>query len=484
MNYFTGIYLVARREYLAYVGAPGFWISLITTPLLLLTMIFLPIALRQAEPTRYITVISDVPEEGAALRDAFDAEARASARGEVWSYAQRAAPKAGAGALTAFDAERDPGEAIAAARAALDKVSPGAGARFKATPPRYEVVLAPAPDIEALKPYLTGQRAIGQGMLAGAFVLHGTGTDVKFDYWSTNLTDTAPVMRAREVLADRMRGAALRARGLDAGEAERIENLTPQYSQIDPRPATGAVVTSRDRAPFVVATGLSILLWSSIVGVANMLLTGVLEEKSNKILDALMTSVTPLQILAGKLTGVALVSVTLFTMWGLFGLLALTQAAHTMEGGFVGALALAALSPSLLATFLICFAAGYLMYGAIFLGIGSLCDSLQEAQTLLGPLFLVMVTPLLLLGPAFENPNSPLVTGASWIPPFTPFVMMMRAPSGLSFADTIGPIIVLLVTLILVLIVAARVFRAGVSHQLRVSDLFSWRRALRGADAP
>ena len=64
MSYVNGIYLVARREYLAYVGAWGFWVSLVSTPLLLAMVIFLPVALRQAEPTRYIAVLANPPSAG------------------------------------------------------------------------------------------------------------------------------------------------------------------------------------------------------------------------------------------------------------------------------------------------------------------------------------------------------------------------------------------------------------------------------------
>jgi ABC-2 type transport system permease protein len=202
-----------------------------------------------------------------------------------------------------------------------------------------------------------------------------------------------------------------------------------------------------------------------------MLLTSVLEEKSNKILDALMTSVSPLQILAGKLIGVACVSATLFSIWGVIGALGLSRVAMLENASFAAALAHAALNPALALTFIACFVAGYLLYGAAFLGLGALCDSLQEAQTLISPIFVLLVLPIMLIAPAFESPKSPLIVAASWFPPFTPFIMMMRAPAGLSFADAVGPVAVTLVALALVLVGAARMFRAGVSHQLKLADL-------------
>lgn len=208
------------------------------------------------------------------------------------------------------------------------------------------------------------------------------------------------------------------------------------------------------------------------MGVANMLLTGVIEEKSNKILDALLTSVTPLQILAGKLCGVAAVSATLFSVWGLLGGAALLVAPRE---GPVGQALAAAVEPGLFALFAAFFFAGYLIYGAIFLGLGALCDTLQEAQSLLGPVVLTLTLPILLIGPAFQNPDAPLVVGASWFPLFTPFVMMMRAAGGLAFWEIAGAFALLAATAAAALLVAARAFRAGVVHQANAA---AWRRRL------
>lgn len=263
-----------------------------------------------------------------------------------------------------------------------------------------------------------------------------------------------------------MRAEVLAGRGLGPGEIAAIDALSPDFTQRDPRARAGTQVTAADRAPFLAAAFLSLLLWGAVIGVANMLLSGLIEEKSNKILDALLTAVTPLQILIGKLFGVAAVSVTLFGVWALFG-----SAGMSAASGMLAGAAGAALSPALALTFVGCFAAGYLLYGALYLGVGALCENIQEAQSLLGPLVLVLTAPLLLLGPALANPDAPIVAAASWIPLFSPFVLMMRAPSGLSFTEVVGPLVVLALSLALALALAARLFRAGLSQELSLSIL-------------
>jgi ABC-2 type transport system permease protein len=233
-----------------------------------------------------------------------------------------------------------------------------------------------------------------------------------------------------------------------------------------------AQVTVRQRAPFYAALALAFILWSVVFSVANMLLTGVIEEKSNKILDTLLTSVTPLEMLAGKLLGVAAVSATLFLFWGALGGALLGMAAERAGDSILGQVAAAFLEPRLIAAFAVGFVAGYLMYGAIFLALGSLCESIQEAQTLLGPVALVLAMPMLLITPALDNPNAPIVEAASWVPLFTPFLLLIRAPSGLGWIEIAGMGVLMIAAVAIVLALAARVFRAGVVDQLSLSSLF------------
>jgi ABC-2 type transport system permease protein len=270
-----------------------------------------------------------------------------------------------------------------------------------------------------------------------------------------------------------MQREALAAQGLSPSEADRLNAFEPQIAQFDPRPtASGEQVTLRDRAPFYAAIALAFILWSVVFSVANMLLTGVIEEKSNKILDTLLTSVTPLEMLIGKLLGVAAVSATLFLFWGALGGGLLGLAAEQASLSVFGQIAAAFLDSRLLVAFAVGFVAGYLMYGAIFLALGSLCESIQEAQTLLGPVALVLAMPMMLVTPALDNPNAPVIEAASWFPLFTPFLLLIRAPAGLDWLEIVGQGALMILAVVVVLFLAARLFKAGVVNQLSMSTLF------------
>jgi len=468
------ILLVARRDYLAYIGAWGFWLSLLTAPVIIAVLLFGPILLARAEPPRVITIVAERSTDGDAVRAAFAENARRDARNEIFAYLGATAPSLQAPALAAFDANPDRAAAIAAARAIVAERAPNTLTAFPAPSPRYQIVNPPEPEIQALRPYLDGTSLLSDGRaLYGALYLRRSAEGAPLiEYWSTALNHDEPTNVAHRAMRLEMQREALAAQGLPPSEAERLQGFDPQIVQFDPRSTTGDSVTVRERAPFFAALALAFVLWSIVFSVANMLLNGVIEEKSNKILDTLLTSVSPMQMLIGKLLGVAAVSATLFLFWGALGGTLLTMAAERASDNIFGQIAEAFLDPRLLAAFFIGFIAGYLMYGAIFLALGSLCESVQEAQTLLGPVALVLAMPMMLITPALDNPNAPIIEAASWIPIFTPFLMLIRAPSGLEWTEIAAQGGLMVLSVIVILFLASRIFKAGVVDQVSMS---SWR---------
>ncbi len=470
----SAILLVARRDYFAYMGAWGFWLSLLTAPLIIGVLLFGPILLARAEPPRVLTIVAERSSDADAVKAAFDVSALREARGGIAAYLSAAAPQVQAPALAAFDAAPNREAAIAAARAVVTARAPNALTAYPSLSPRYQIVDPPASQIEAMRPYLDGTRTLPDGRaIYGALNLRrdAQGAPV-IEYWSTALNHDEPTNVAHRALRLEMQREALTLQGLPAGEAERLQSFDPQIVQFDPRSSGGEGVTLRERAPFFAALALAFVLWSIVFSVANMLLNGVIEEKSNKILDTLLTSVSPMQILIGKLLGVAAVSATLFLFWGALGGTLLTIAAERASDNIFGQIAEAFLDPRLLVAFFIGFIAGYLMYGAIFLALGSLCESVQDAQTLLGPVALVLATPMMLITPALDNPNAPIIEAASWIPIFTPFLMLIRAPSGLAWTEIAGQSALMFLTVVVILFLASLVFKAGVVDQVSMS---SWR---------
>ena len=114
------------------------------------------------------------------------------------------------------------------------------------------------------------------------------------------------------------------------------------------------------------------------------------------------------------------------------------------------------------------------MFGSIFLALGSLCETLQDAQTLMTPIILVLMAPLLILSFSFQAMDSAFVEIASWVPLWTPFVMMARLPTDPPAWELLGTTALMLATMVFVLWGATAVFRQGALGSADVDTVKGW----------
>ncbi|NNF06265.1 MAG: ABC transporter permease, partial [Candidatus Eisenbacteria bacterium] len=195
------------------------------------------------------------------------------------------------------------------------------------------------------------------------------------------------------------------------------------------------------------------LMFIGILSQSQTMLTSTVEEKSNRVMEVLLSSVSPFQLMAGKMLGLALVSMTLFLVW-------MGGAAFMIVKNDLQSL----VQFSTLAYFLVYFFFGYLIYAAIMAAMGSLCNDLKEAQNLMTPFMVIMFVPLALMYWIGQNPDHVLGVALSYVPLFTPFLMINRLSSALppgGFEIALS-IIVLIVSLFGTVWLAGRVFRIGV----------------------
>ena len=190
---------------------------------------------------------------------------------------------------------------------------------------------------------------------------------------------------------------------------------------------------------------------------ANYLLTSTIEEKSSRVMEVLLSAVSPMELLAGKMLGQAAVSAVVLVMYGSVALAGL------------GAMAMMDVVPLAHLLWVVAwFPIAYLMVAAVMAGIGSAVSDLREAQSLVGPAMIALMVPLILWMPIVENPNGPLAVAFSFIPPASPFVNILRLTAAnepiplwqslLALAVAIGCVLALVWA-------GARIFRVGVLMQ-------------------
>jgi ABC-2 type transport system permease protein len=222
------------------------------------------------------------------------------------------------------------------------------------------------------------------------------------------------------------------------------------------------------------------LLWLSVFMIAQALMTNTIEEKSNKIMEVLLSSVSPIQLMAGKIIGIAGTGLTMVASWVVFFFLCLKLLPVIFGQGPDIDLALIARDPIYISSFLAYYILGYLLLSAILVGIGSVCNSLKEAQNLMAPVTIIMIVPLVAMVPIGQDPNGTIAKVLSYIPPFTPFVMMNRAAGPPSMMEYVITTLLLLVSIMIALWAAAKVFRIGIlmtGKPPKIGEILRWIRA-------
>jgi ABC-2 type transport system permease protein len=229
--------------------------------------------------------------------------------------------------------------------------------------------------------------------------------------------------------------------------------------------ASGAIVyTAADReiASFLIPFGLVFLMFIVVVIGAVPMLQGIIEEKQQRIAEILLASVSPFQLMAGKVLGIVATSFTLILVY-LGGAYWAAHQANMTEY----------LPLHVIAWFIVFQFLSVLMYGSLYIAIGAACTDTKEMQSLLMPVNLLMAIPLMLMMPIILSPRGVLARTMSYFPPATPFVTVARlsVPPGISVGEMLVSIVIVVVTTVILIWASGRVFRVGILMQGKGANL-------------
>jgi ABC-2 type transport system permease protein len=179
------------------------------------------------------------------------------------------------------------------------------------------------------------------------------------------------------------------------------------------------------------------------------------------------------ELLAGKLLAVFAVTSTMMLSWTAFAGIGSVFFAAQVPGmaetvsPFISALT----DPGLIIPALISFVLGYVLYGAIFMALGSLCDTIQEAQTLLSPMMILLMLPMFAIFIAFQDPGSPVIDIASWVPVFTPFLLILRIPHDPPMWEILTQMGMMAAATAVIVWLSTKVYRAGAVHGAGIGEI-------------
>ncbi|MDR2010375.1 MAG: ABC transporter permease [Bacteroidales bacterium] len=251
-----------------------------------------------------------------------------------------------------------------------------------------------------------------------------------------------------------------------------------------------------------------LLIYMFVFMYGNLVMQGVIEEKSNRIIEVIVSSVKPFQLMMGKILGIALVGITQFMLWVIltFAFITIAQTAlldetdvakltQTMDVS--GQLdvdsqlsddnavkfeeifrSLSSINiPLILGLFLFYFIGGYLLYAALFAAIGSAVDNEADTQQFMLPISAPLMLGLIVMFYAINNPSGSLAYWFSIIPFTSPIVMLVRIPFGVPVVEVITSVVLLILTFILMTWVAAKIYRVGIlmyGKKVTYKELWKW----------
>ena len=254
--------------------------------------------------------------------------------------------------------------------------------------------------------------------------------------------------------------------------------------------------TSNSQAEASMGIGFisGILIYMFIFMYGTMVMRGVIEEKTSRIVEVMISSVKPFQLMMGKILGVALVGLTQFVLWILLTIIISTVAELAFLDANVMATEMNSSDQSVILAqvaeftgginllqiflaFIFYFLAGYLMYSALFAAVGSAVDAEADTQQFVLPITIPLILSFVLITPIMENPDGTLAFWMSMIPFTSPVIMMVRLPFGVANWELALSIGMLITSFIATTWLAGRIYRTGIlmyGKKATYKEIWKW----------
>ncbi len=297
----------------------------------------------------------------------------------------------------------------------------------------------------------------------------------KLSYYGGNVGSPESMSKLQRAVSNALAGVRLGKSGVDAALVKRA--MAP--ADMDTTKVSDGKLTGQSgQESFLIAYIMGFILYIAILIYGQQTMTSVIEEKTSRIMEVLTSSLTPFQMLLGKVLGVGLAGLTQMAIWG--GSVFLLSSQRTPLAAIFGMGADAAqsfpipsMAPGLLVVFLLYFALGFMLYGALYAAIGAMCNTIQETQQ-----YAIFVTMFVLVGffavfALIKDPTGQLGITMSYIPFFAPFTMPVRwSLTSVPPLELILSLALMVVALLACVWLAARIYRTGI---LMYGKKPSWR---------
>ena len=412
---------VARREILTRVRTKAFLVSTFLGPVLLAALVVLPILIGGRDRGARHLVVLD--EDGSGFGTRVEQVLRAQRRGN-----------------------RPDGEA----RYVVNRVE--GGGRTAAVLDSL-VKVTGVPDLGLASP--TGIVVVGERALARDTL----------EYFGANAQSDSDMRALGQALSSAVRLERLARAGVDpavVGRAMLPVELTSQ------RVSQGRLTGESGEASFILAYAMLMILYVTLLLYGQQMMTTVIEEKSSRINEILVSSLRPFELLLGKVLGVGAVALLQVSIWGVAAFLLGRYRGEiaSLLGATpdaVTAMPIPAIPADLLLVFLLFFVLGFLIYSALFAAVGATCSSLQEVQQAAMPVTLIIAGGFIVVMSLLNDPTSATSRIMGLVPIYSPFVTPVRwSLDAMSVPELLLSLAATVLGLLGVAWVAGRIYRTGI----------------------
>jgi ABC-2 type transport system permease protein len=275
------------------------------------------------------------------------------------------------------------------------------------------------------------------------------------------ITKEHRAIQIQETFEEKLTEIVVRARLARQGlETEQVASLTNRVNLRERYLSASGEVEEKDfLTDWGLVFGFVMILYMALLTWGITISRTILEEKGSRVIEVLLSSIEPRELLFGKVVGIGLAGLTQLVIWSVMGLVVTAAGGATTMSLFANV----HIPFSVFVYFVVFFVLGFLLYASVFTVVGSICSSEQDAQQLQGLVTIPMVIPILILMLIVQSPNSSVAVVMSLIPYFTPMVMLGRiVVLEPPLWQILLSIVLMVVSIYLSIAFSARVFRVGI----------------------
>ena len=255
------------------------------------------------------------------------------------------------------------------------------------------------------------------------------------------------------MVADRLTDAGL--------DPDQVRELTRRVGLNTLKLGKGGEETTDEGQTFILAYVFVMIIYVTVLMYGIYVMRGVLEEKSSHVVEVVVSTVKPFELMLGKILGIGAVGLTQFVIWA--ALMAAISAPGAVAAVGISGMELPSVPAQLLFFFVVYFVLGFLLYGTLYAGIGAAFDTEQEAQNFQGVVTMFLVVPLMLMMQIFNQPDGTLSVVLSLVPFFTPMLMFLRMTlTQVPPTQLVASVVLMIGAILLCTWIVAKIYRVGI----------------------